>query len=685
MTSFAELTQPFEVVNSQPQNVRDKYLEGIPYKNKNFPGPFLGVTPQQMDSYVQMQQGAVQNYGLLSQQPLGVQAAMYPSFNDGEADCETVGRQIPMVPPVQQGRQPGPQNSPGIEFSQNINRQRVPQQEGYTNPMTQVAMAGMYHPEKRITGDRKEDFNGVEDFYDESITNPQSQTGFGIIVPKFSQMPEGTKEQVEFRKCSAEGNPLLDIKNRPIEQFSHNNMVPYYGSKLTQNMAVTGVPQAGDNNTCEGVTDGFANATPYRGKLELFTGTDEMWMHKRETGALFSPAEQQTGWVFGTPAFRPDMDRFKTQVWKRHGEKPVESVKVGPGIGIDYTTPAVGGFQQYTRILPNNVSDYKANQLEGRVKGGKWVISSHPTSQYIHGVKKNRPDVQITQARRPTQQGKFATNAPSADSAGITSYIPSVMKGKQSRSDTEQAAGFGQLNLGDSGSVVKRENFQSGPGQGMPCVDFSRAPVGMTMKSHVPQGNQDRSSYTNIRETFRRGAAGYREKSGFWECRDRTQGQEEWGLIMGPARGMVSMSENRDGKYVNYTDRGDVNPYVINVTGTATGAGLWNPNSYQQPAKVTTKETTQFSYAGNVTGKEKNYINTWSDTPKVTTKETTEYSHTGNIQNGKQGFYKNNWETDQPRVTRKETTQYAHAGNASQGGVAFMDRSMFTGSTILPK
>ena len=411
-------------------------------------------------------------------------------------------------------------------------------------------------------------------------------------------------------------------------------------------------------------------------------------MHKRESGPLFSPAEQQDGWVFGTPAFRPDMDRYKTQVWKRHGEKPVESVQVGPGIGIDYTTPATGGFQQYTRILPNNVTDYKANQLEGRVAGGGWKIS-HPTSQFIHGVKKNRPDLQVTQARRPTQPGKFTTSAPSADSARVTSYIPSVMKGRQARSDTEQAAGYGQLNLEEyvydgSGKLVKKETFQSGDGK-MPCVDFSKAPVGMTMKSHVPQSSQDRTSYNNIRETFRRGAAGYREKAGFWECKDRTQGQEEWGLILGPAKGVVSMGETRDGKYVNYTDRGDVNPYVINVTGTATGAGLWNPNSYQQEARVTKKETTQFSYAGNVIGQEKNYINTWSDDPRVTKKETTQYSHVGNASQGKKGFYKNQWDTDPVRVSKKETVQYSHAGNASQGGVAFMDRSMFTGATVLPK
>lgn len=652
---------PFQVINSQPQDVRNKFLEGMPHMD-NFPGPFEGLSPEQMKKYQNVQQRAVNNYGNISQVPLDIEASQYSVLNQGYPNCEALGGRIPMVPPIQSGLQPGPRYSPGIEYGNLPNRQGNTQ-EDFMNPMLHAAMANGYH--QHSTGsNNKIEYIGLEGFQDDSITNPESQTGHGSIVPQFK----------EFPKCPAGENELLDIPNRPIEQFSHNNMVPYYGSKLTQNMAVTGQSQAGDNNICGKNTDGFANATPYRGKLELYTGMDEMWMDKRETGPLFSPAEQQTGWVFGTPAIRPDLDRYKTQVWKRHGEKPVESVKVGPGIGLDYTTPAQGGFQQYTRILPNNVSDYKANQLEGRVKGGSWFVS-HPTSQYIHGVNQNNPTVEITQARRPTQAGKFMTSAPSADASRLTSFIPSTLKGKQARADTEQASGFGELSTYDydsSGKMIKRENFEDP--NGMPCVSFSSAPVGMTMKSMVPSSSQERTAYTSIRETFRRGD---------WKCLDKTQGQDKWGIIMGPAKGS-GLGETREGVYVNYTDRGDVNPYVINATGLATqGGGIWSPTGYEQPARVTLKETTEYSYAGNASGSNmKNYVNTWSDTPNVTRKETTEYSYAGQIQNGNKGFYKSAWQEQAPKVTRKETTEYSHAGNVSKGGVASTNRDMFTGGVM---
>jgi hypothetical protein len=372
-------------------------------------------------------------------------------------------------------------------------------------------------------------------------------------------------------------------------------------------------------------------------------------------------------------------------------ETPVEKQQVGPGIGLDYSVPAQGGFQQFTRVLPNNVSDYKANQLEGRVKAGKW-ITNHPTSQYIYGVKKDHPDLYMTQARRPTMRTKFYTNSPSGGDSRITDYTTTLNKGKQARPDTEQGAGYGQFNLTEyiydnSGKLVQKEEFNSGPfnsPKGMPCIDFSLAPVGKTMKSHVPMPTQDLQSYNNIRETFKKGAAGYSEKLGFWECKDSTQGANRWDLIMGPATGSVPEGIPHQGKYVNYTDRGDVNPYVINVTGTTQTGGVWNPNSFQDQQKVTTKETTQYSFAGNPSGSNmKSYINTWSDLPKVTTQETTQFSHVGNPSGSNMKTYINTWDDD-PKVTRKETTQFSHAGNAKGSVANNMDRGMYTGSDFFP-
>lgn len=634
--TLTELTKPFTIVQNEPKDVRDKYLEGQPYSNNNFPGPFQGMSKENMNKYMDNQQDTVQNYHTIAETPLPTEALKYSEFNTGKADCPSQqGPTIPMVP----------------KMSVNAGFMRSMHSDG-VSPQVPMENNGP-------KGDL------IEEFKDDNLSDPCNETGFGQIVPRF----KSTGVPSFSGKCSAEGNPLLNMNNRPIDQFSHNNMVPFFGPKLTQNMYSTGVPQAGDNNDCQNSKAGFADVTPYRDKLQTFTGCDESYMHKRESGPLFSPAEQQDGWVYGTPSFRPNLDRFKQTIKTKNNESPVEKLQVGPGIGLDYSAPAVGGFQQYTRIVPNNISDYKSNQLEGRVTGGKWFVN-HPESQFIHGVQSNKPSTYITQARRPTMKSKFYTDGPSADSARLTDYNLSTSRGKQARSDTEISAGFGQI---DQPTV----NGPKGPG----CVSFGQAPVGKVMGSQVPMPTQDMGSFNTIRETFKRGAAGYSEKDGFWECKDRQQGSERWDLF-GPARGVVPNTETREGVYMNYTDRGTINPFIINATGTAqTKDGVWNPNSFQDQQKTTRKETTNYSYTGNVKGTTNNTtLSPFNDQNfRVTRKQTTQFSHQGNPSGSTMKTYQYTY-SDLPRTTRKETNQFAYQGNGAGRVPMDTNRQMYTGS-----
>lgn len=695
----------FPFVNNASQNVQNKFLEGVPYNGTTipqFPGPFFGETQQGMNQYETVQRNAVNNYANIATQPLKPFSKTFPANNiqtgQNMSCADSYPQQMRMFPTFDPNpnninvfQRESPDNSMqpyGMNFE---NMSQIPNGMGMAinmgaNPNPEM-VHHMAHNGKRIEESNfvngvdlmSGESRGVEEFKDDSISDPCNQTGFGKIVPEFVKFePNETPGWVSptdqiptMGKSVAEDIPLLEIEKRPVDQFSHNNMVPYYGAKLTQNMRGTGVPQAGDNNSSSASTDGFADQTPWRGKLAAFTGCDDMWMHKREVGPMFSPAEQQTGWVFGTPAFRPDMDRYKTDVIERRNESPVESINVGPGIALDYTVPAAGGFQQFTRILPNNVNDYKANQLEGRVKTGKWFVN-HPTSQYINGVNQNQPKVEWTQARRPTMQTKFSTNAPEGGSARLTNWSLATERGKLARTDTEISAGYGQLDYD------KIEQFQDGKNNGpkMPCVSFSEAPVGKVMGSHVPAQSMELGSYNTIRETFKRGAAGWKNGK-YWECPEESQGANEWGLIMGPGQGVVPNNEQREGWYVNLTDRGDVNPFVINVTGTeANPGGVWSPNSFQDEQRVTTRQTTLFSHVGGPTG-EKATEMFWTDDPKVTVRETTMYAHQGGPTGAKAS--ENFW-SDLPRTTTKETVSYAHQGGTAGSVPALGDRFAYTGA-----
>lgn len=257
-------------------------------------------------------------------------------------------------------------------------------------------------------------------------TQNYSEFGYSYNLPS-KNIPTDIENFQNFLNDPT-NDEVLDVKSRPMTNFVHNNFVPFFGSSVKQSVAGTGVEQGNIIQTTDInkkhpeniklIDSGFDESTPYSTKLNTFTGLDDNYLHKREIGAQFSPAETQTNFVNGVPLFRPTDDRYTVALNYRNDESPVEKQQVGPGIGIDPQIPAIGGYQQYVRVLPNNVNDYKANQLPGRVNVGKFVFSSKPESYPgvgvgigdAPGVAKNRPNKFFDQIRYPT----FTTRASSS-------------------------------------------------------------------------------------------------------------------------------------------------------------------------------------------------------------------------------------------------------------------------------
>ena len=84
---------------------------------------------------------------------------------------------------------------------------------------------------------------------------------------------------------------------------------------------------------------------------------------------------------------------------------PVEKQMVGPGLGVGYDTPAVGGYQQMFRINPVNVGEYRLTTLPGRsgpaadVTGGRGAV----VGQLTH----NKPETTaFLPSRLPTMPGR---------------------------------------------------------------------------------------------------------------------------------------------------------------------------------------------------------------------------------------------------------------------------------------
>ncbi len=130
--------------------------------------------------------------------------------------------------------------------------------------------------------------------------------------------------------------------------------------------------------------------------------------------------------------------------------------------------------------------------------------------------------------------------------------------------------------------------------------------------------------------------------------------------------------------YVNQTGRGEVGPQnkeQVNIKGQA----KWNNLSFLDEQKVTTSETTLFSYSGN-SQREQDGTEFWTykDQPKVTTSETTLFSYSGSAQRAQDGTefwtYK-----DQPKVTTKQTTEFSYTGSATAKDQQLTSRAQFTG------
>ena len=103
---------------------------------------------------------------------------------------------------------------------------------------------------------------------------------------------------------------------------------------------------------------------------------------------------------FGMP-----VQDFRDRPWvsgQMNNLSPVQKQLVGPGLGVDESVPAYGGYQQLFRVKPNNVGAYRLTTLPGR---------SGPAGDVTGG--------------KQSQVGQLTHNAP-AKTAFLPSRLPNV-------------------------------------------------------------------------------------------------------------------------------------------------------------------------------------------------------------------------------------------------------------------
>ena len=173
-------------------------------------------------------------------------------------------------------------------------------------------------------------------------------------------------------------SPLTGIEFQPGE-FRHNNMVPF-AKKFTQS-----------------VVDSANNQI-----LDDYTGSGKVLYEKREQAPFFEPTKEPIGNPFGFESTTDFMESRMVESRNRANERPMESVRVGPGLNAGYTHLPSGGFQQqagedYVQARMPRTDDLRvANNpklsYDTPVVPGQHFIATSGTAETVGEVRKYAPD-----------------------------------------------------------------------------------------------------------------------------------------------------------------------------------------------------------------------------------------------------------------------------------------------------
>ncbi len=142
---------------------------------------------------------------------------------------------------------------------------------------------------------------------------------------------EDSTAQVRENFSGVEKNPVYlsgDVKSISgnsikASEFTHNNMVPFFGGRVKQNM------RASANNSI----------------LDSFTGAGYTQIAKKEVETMFD-YQRPFGNPFGMESSTDFIESRINAPRNRAGERPFEPTRVGPGVGEGYGMTGKGGFQQ---------------------------------------------------------------------------------------------------------------------------------------------------------------------------------------------------------------------------------------------------------------------------------------------------------------------------------------------------
>ena len=246
-------------------------------------------------------------------------------------------------------------------------------------------------------------------------------------------------------------SPLADVT---VEKFTHNNMVPFFGSKLSQNMSESRNEVLLENFTGASAPGSLAPKT----EVKSFS---DVSMHMMPENI---------------PYYAASLDRFESSTMRRN-EVPMDAERVGPGTKFDDPSLPSGGYQQdayrdvpfYPTVDELRTKTKPKSTFEGRIVDGQKETTRAETVGTFEknrvdtfneqteddmlpntGVSKNtsRPCVSMRETNRKTAQeysGVPYQNRGDPKYGKIKESSRNQFRNFGSRNDSHQGMGVGQF------------------------------------------------------------------------------------------------------------------------------------------------------------------------------------------------------------------------------------------------
>ena len=259
-----------------------------------------------------------------------------------------------------------------------------------------IALGSMYVISNQNKEKEKENFIGV---HNTSRALPNTNTriqNYPIenknAVKRNILSYSGANPDTDMKPYNPAGNIKTEISQKQFasltgnninpNELKHNNMVPFFGSSITQS------------------TKG------YEGLLDSYTGAGSQRIEKQSQAPMFKP-KKDMNWSHGMPSTTDYMQsRMRSNVGtKMNNVKPFDSIQVGPGLNQGYGTKGSGGFNSGMdgREVwgPKTVDQLRAannpkNSYKGQILGGH--VGRRGPRGIIGKVEKNRPDTYYIQS-----------------------------------------------------------------------------------------------------------------------------------------------------------------------------------------------------------------------------------------------------------------------------------------------